>query len=525
MPVINRMGAVSNAPRPSASESTQFSASPGGSSGYNVDQLIAEADKMGDKADDYKYQIAVEMARSNLGDEADADDEAFKSEIDRIFEGELQAGTTGREQRGENILTDAINGVGDFFDAAADVGGGMIDWGFDNTVGNLQQLVFGDDSWKDWFDGDDAAMVADSIIDFGLSAIPGVGLGLATIKNAAQMYPTIQEAVYGTDNVTGEDLTGMQRLGAVGSSLLGVGASMIPGWGGAKISGTASDLASDIAKSATKEAAEETAQAGIKGAAKQAAEAGAAEAVEEAARTGARQASSSGVRGVLDRLLGRSDGALGSARSRIADNVSKVNARYPITSLADQPDALSGAGAAIGNVRNAVMRVPGYAYSATYGALPDYGNINAIKSILTSDASLRNIARNEVAKLPTMLKNTGGNIAASMGGATLGTMAQTGEDPQDAFGMALSAMADNPLAWASIPTGVGTRRISTALRAPNGGMSPVNYNLMANRFASANREAYGDPDLAELDYVDTTGMTNDELVDWMRYARDDEDAD
>ena len=480
---------------------------------------------MGDKADDYKYQIAVEMARSNLGDKADADDDAFKSEIDRIFEDELQADTTGREKRGENILTDAIGGLGDFFDAAADVGGDIIDWGFDNTVGNLQQLVFGDDSWKDLFDGDDAAMVADSLIDFGLSAIPGVGLGLATIKNAAQMYPTIQEAVYGTDNVTGEELTDMQRLGAVGSSLLGIGASMIPGWGGAKTSGAASDIASDIARSATKEAAEETAQAGIKGAARQMAGSGAAEAAEEAAQAGAKQASSGGARGVLNRLFGGSDSALGSVRSRIADNVSKVNDRYPFASLADQPNALSGAGAAIGNVRNAVMRVPGYAYSATYGALPNYGNINAIKSILTSDATLRNIARNEAAKLPTMLKNAGGNFAASMGGATLGTMAQTGEDPQDAFGIALSAMADNPLAWASIPTGLGTRRVSTALRAPNGGMSPVNYNLMANRFASANRDAYRDPDLAELDYVDTTGMTNDELVDWMRYARGDEDAD
>lgn len=525
MPVINRMGAISNAARPSASESASFSASPSGSSGYDVDQLIAEADKMGDKADDYKYQIAVEMARSNLGDEADADDKAFKSEIDRIFEDELQADTTGREQRGENPLTDAIGGIGDFFNAAADVGGDIIDWGFDNTVGNLQQLVFGDDSWKDLFDGDDAAMVADSIIDFGLSAIPGFGLGLATIKNASQMYPTIQEAVYGTDNVTGEELTDMQRLGAVGSSLLGIGASMIPGWGGAKVSGEASDIVSDIAKSATKEAAEETAQAGVKGAAKQAAGAGAAEAAEEVAQAGAKQASSGGMRGVLDRLFGGSDSVLGSAKSRIADNVSKVNDRYPIVSLADQPNALSGAGAAIGNVRNAIMRVPGYAYSATYGVLPNYGNINAVKSLLTSDASLMNIGKDRLSKLPTMLKNVAGNSAATVGGATLGTMAQTGEDPQDAFGIALSVMADNPLAVASIPGGVGTRRISTALRAPNGGISPVHYNHMANRFASANREAYRDPDLAELDYVDTTGMTNDELVDWMRYARGDEDAD
>ena len=509
MPIINRQGAVSHAERPSPDSGKSSSSASGG---YDIGQLVSEAERMGDKSNDYKYQIAVEIARSRMGDDADADDDAFKSEIDSIYENELNATNTGRDQRGENPLTDAIGGVGDFFNGAADIGGDVLDWAFDNTVGNVFEFVTGDDYMKDLFDGDDAAIVADSLMDMGLSAIPGVGIGLATMKNAAQMYPTIQEAVYGIDNVTGEDLTLNQRLGAIGSTALGLGMSMIPGWGGARVSDVASDALRGAAKSGAKEAAGEVAESAVKGAVKDAAESGAKKA-----------ASSDGFREAVGRLVGSGSDSLGTVGKRIADNAASVGARHPFVSLASR-DGLGGkANAAIGNVLNAVGRIPGYTGSVIDGIVPNYAPRSVMKSALTSDATATNLVKEGVSRVPTMLKNTVGNAAGTIGGATLGTMAQTGEDLPDAYGIALSQIAGNPLAAASALTGLGTRRASRTLRAPNGGISPVNYNLMANRFVSANRDAYHDPDLASLDYVDTTGMTNDELVDWMRFAREDYD--
>lgn len=184
-------------------------------------------------ANDAKYLLASKTAQERFKDVDGIDDNRMKQEIDNIYENELGATNTGREQRGENSVTDVIGGIKDFFGTVNNGIGSGLDWVFDNTVGNLAGLA--DEQWgndlKNAFTGEDLSIVPDIAEDVLLSMIPGAGIPLVVAKNAIQQSDNIAEAISGKDNITKEDLDGWQQAGKIGEAILGTGLAALPGIG------------------------------------------------------------------------------------------------------------------------------------------------------------------------------------------------------------------------------------------------------------------------------------------------------
>lgn len=215
-------------------------------------------------ANDAKYYLATKTAQERFKDVDGVDDKRMKQEIDDIYENELGATNTGRDQRGENSVTDFFNtakGVIDFINNG--IGSGL-DWMFDNTVGNLAGLA--DEEWgnnlKNAFSGEDLSIVPDIAEDVLLSLIPYAGIPLVVAKNGIQQADNLTEAFSGKDNITQENLDGWQQAGKMGEALLGIGLSAIPAVGAAKNVGdykkvldktVAENLDSTIAKNAEKD--------------------------------------------------------------------------------------------------------------------------------------------------------------------------------------------------------------------------------------------------------------------------------
>lgn len=214
-------------------------------------------------ANDAKYVIASKTAQERFKDVDGIDDKRMKQEIDNIYENELGATNTGKEQRGENTVTDTINWFKDFFGTVNNGIGSGLDWVFDNTVGNLAGLA--DEQWgndlKDAFTGEDLSIVPDIAEDVLLGMIPGAGIPLVVAKNAIQQSDNIAEALSGRDNITQENLDGWQQAGKAGEAILGTGLAALPAIGAFKNIGNlnkaldktiSKNLDSTIAKNAEK---------------------------------------------------------------------------------------------------------------------------------------------------------------------------------------------------------------------------------------------------------------------------------
>lgn len=491
MPVINRHGMTSATPAKEVSN--QKSAKSGG---YDIQQLKQQADQMGNQADDYKYQIAVELARSDLGDKADADDDAFKESIDRYYE-QLDPTDTGRDQRGENAFTDAVNNVADFFDGAADLGGQAIDTVWDGTIGNLAEAIGMGTGVKDLFDADDASIAADALIDLGLSAIPVAGIPLTAVKNLSQNAPTISEALTGQDSITGEDLTGWGRAGAVGSSLLTAAGSVLPGVGKLRNTFRAANIADDIAN-----VADDAMKAGGKaasGVADDAAEA-AGKAVSDAAENTGRR----GLGKVADRITGNMD-AVRQSVADLGDDASKFRqaARY-------------------------VRRTPG---AVIEGIMPYAGGeqrfLRGIVRQAQDDENTSKISRylsDARNALPEAGKQFASRFVPGVAGGTLGTMANTGLDPANALAAYAGTLSDGGFAPFLFSTGFGTSRAAGRLAGPSGGYSHYNVPRAAANATAMNQYMTDNPTTADYDEIDTRGFTMDELTDWLNQARGDANA-
>ena len=233
---------------------------------------VIKAAEETDDPDAYKYATAVRIVDNQIGNEQTLGDDEYRAAIDATFD-QMNPTVTGSTMRGEDdILSGAVRTARNAIDDVNETAGQGIDWLWDNTVGNLAgaagvagnvggsiiDLVFNGGKGDEWdpesaFDNakkmasdlvtpETGAIASDILIDLGLSAIPGVGIGLAAGKNAIQQSENIYEAISGRDDITGEEIDFPQRAA---KGLLGVGSvalSAVPGIGKAK-------NADDIAKS------------------------------------------------------------------------------------------------------------------------------------------------------------------------------------------------------------------------------------------------------------------------------------
>lgn len=228
---------------------------------------IAAAEET-DDPDAYKYALAVRIVDNQIGNEQTLGDDEYRAAIDATFD-QMNPSVTGSSMRGEDdVLSGAVRTARSVIDDINETAGTGLDWLWDNTAGNLGGLagvainglsstagkLFGSD---DEFDPEKAfsggkqtvsdlvtpetgAIASDLLIDLGLSAIPGVGLGLAAGKNAIQQSENIYEALSGRDDITGEEIDVPQRAA---KGLMGIGStalSVVPGLGKA---GNAKELA------------------------------------------------------------------------------------------------------------------------------------------------------------------------------------------------------------------------------------------------------------------------------------------
>lgn len=225
---------------------------------------VIKAAEETDDPDAYKYATAVRIVDNQIGNEQTLGDDEYRAAIDATFD-QMNPTVTGSTMRGEDdILSGAVRTARNVIDDVNETAGHGIDWLWDNTVGNLAgaagvagnvggsilDLVFNGGKGDEWdpekaFDNakkmasdlvtpETGAIASDILIDLGLSAIPGVGIGLAAGKNAIQQSENIYEAFTGRDDITGEEIDPLQRIakGALGAG--SVALSVVPGVGKAK---------------------------------------------------------------------------------------------------------------------------------------------------------------------------------------------------------------------------------------------------------------------------------------------------
>ena len=193
---------------------------------------IKEAAESSDDSDAFKYVAAVDIARNSLGQGSGYTDDELKSAIDSEYK-KLGGQTDARQFRNENILTDMIGGMKGGIDGFNSLVGNGMDWMFDNTVGNAVGLVNKDEgeNVKNFFTGEDLAVIPDMVTDIGLAAIPGAGIPLVAAKNLIQQSDNIGEAVMGRDSITGEQIGEGQRAAKAATGLGTAALASIPGVG------------------------------------------------------------------------------------------------------------------------------------------------------------------------------------------------------------------------------------------------------------------------------------------------------
>lgn len=220
-------------------------------SGY--EDAIEEAEASSDP-DAVKYQLAVEIVNSQIGNEQTIGDQEYRDAIDATYD-QMSPTVSGAEMRDEagDPLSGAVRGARDAIDNVNNLVGSGVDWLWDNTAGNLVgglAALFGGDfdqtkqQVSDWVTPETGAIVSDTLMDLGLSMIPGIGIPLAVGKNAIQQSENIYEGITGVDDITGERLDPGQQIAKLAIGLGTTGLSTIPGIGKAR---NASSMASNAA--------------------------------------------------------------------------------------------------------------------------------------------------------------------------------------------------------------------------------------------------------------------------------------
>lgn len=341
----------------------------------NSEPNLSDISAMPD-SDGQKYQYAVQLAKQDLGGDI-SDDEDFRNLVDEYY-AQMDPTTSAEDMRGESDLSQAIRGVGEFYDGVNDTLGDGIDWFWDNVVGNAAggigsivdaatngQTNF-EDEWRQGVSDVVSPATADAIASMGtgmlVSAIPGVGIPLSVGLTAAQNSDDIYEAITGRDAISLEELDGAERLGRAGSALLDTALAAAPAVGksvrGIRGARSAASVADDLGDAA---AAARKAAAGKGG-----------EAVQEAAmRSNAlRQAAGDVTRGEVSE----------ASAGRIADLLRDATAS----------GAGKSASPARGGVRGAIDRIAG---SPLGEALNPAGQARALARSVSSPGGLAKSAR------------------------------------------------------------------------------------------------------------------------------------
>ena len=197
----------------------------------------------------YAYDTALDLARReqendrrtrgfvNFNSEAD-----LTSKADDIYDQLMpNAKMSGSDMRGENVFTQALGGLREGLNGFNNMIGTGLDWGVDR-VGDLVGLVSGRDDWRqsiqDATTGEDLAIIPSIAEDLGIIALTGpIGAaGILGAKGLIENSDNLQEAFTGRDHITGEDLTGSQRMANAAAGLGGTALTMLPGMSAAKAS-------------------------------------------------------------------------------------------------------------------------------------------------------------------------------------------------------------------------------------------------------------------------------------------------
>ena len=177
-----------------------------------------------------KYQAAVDMARMKMNDMGGSRGNPFGNDFKRTIDdyyGRMTGGKKGGDIRGDNIFTDAIDGLNGLINGFNVGIGNAADAVFDNTVGNVAGLA-GEglgNTVKNLFTGEDLAIIPDVAEDVLLYAVAPPA---ALAKNAIQMSPYMSDFVSGLTSgksaVTQEDVNGWQTAA---NGLLGIGGTAL----------------------------------------------------------------------------------------------------------------------------------------------------------------------------------------------------------------------------------------------------------------------------------------------------------
>lgn len=222
---------------------------------------VTQKAEASDNPDGYKYQAAVDLARQELGNEDNVDDRLFRETVDGYYT-QMDPEASAEEMRGETPLTQGVRALAEGYDDVMTGIGGVLDAGVDGfatLLGYIPGLNNTAEWIKDKTTAENLKWIPDSLVTAGLSLIPYAGIPLAVGKSAIQNSDNIGEALTGRDSITGEELGGWQRLGKGGLSILDMGLSAIPGASAGK---AAKSAATGAAKEGAKQVAEEGAKKG-----------------------------------------------------------------------------------------------------------------------------------------------------------------------------------------------------------------------------------------------------------------------
>lgn len=509
--------------------------------GYNFQKLADKANETGNP-NGYKYQMAVNIARDNLKDDKDVDDEKFKTEIDKAYK-DLGASNSGRDMRGENAFTDAVNGMQDFIDDVTTAGGKGIDWLWDNTAGNLAGVVdkdFGQDV-KNLVNEDSGKMIADGLIDAGLSAVPVVGIPAVLAKSVVQNADDIGEALSGRDSITGEKMELPQQLAKGGAAALNIGLSALPGIGklkNAAFINKIGDNADDIIRGlgSTSGGSEGFIKAGAGGVGENVVKNAAGEAGENAAKAAVNDAADQGIKQIDQALADAPSASLSDVMNNIrAADLGKEylqQLKHPVdtfrafgqnavSTARDLPGSIADAARAFKNTEGGLFK-KGAAASEAYNQLPKQASANQLANYAYANMGGERASRPFV----DFLGEGAANTATSLGLPAASTILQgLGEGrsiadmptdlldsffltPDDGSG---ESSVNMPAMFATVMGLPGTRRLTGNNIGPSGRYSRV--PAASTRAASAQRymnDYYaGDPGdarseddmMSDLDYL------------------------
>lgn len=187
---------------------------------------------MGLQTDDQKWNAAVERTKMQFQDDPRVSDSEFKKALDTAYDS-YNPEVSARERRGENAWTDFVGGARDVINGINTGIGSGLDFAFDTAFATPLEIMGAKDAGKtvrNWFDGEDLAIIPDIATDVALVA-SGVGIPAMIAKNAIQLSPQMAQGISGKDAVTLEKMDAGQQAANAAMGFGGLALAAIPGIG------------------------------------------------------------------------------------------------------------------------------------------------------------------------------------------------------------------------------------------------------------------------------------------------------